>query len=179
MQPLTSFCALWIRCDHAVILRSYISEYTWLEPLISGRLSRLDLRTAQSTTSTSRGGPSSQPTAARPPWREMLRSGFAPPDFRPPLPPPPPPLPPPPSRAHLSRHATARAQAAIDALPARDAALLRTLRTQPRRQAETETETELKPSPLGGRFTWHCDFSIGHSCDTTAGPNSVSVFEGG
>ena len=45
-------------------------------------------------------------------WREMLRTGLAPPAFRPPPPPPPPP---PISRANAMRGCTAATNAAIDA----------------------------------------------------------------
>ena len=57
-------------------------------------------------------------------WRETLRRGFAPPNFRPQPPPPPPPPPPRPP----SRRAAASALAAIDASRANEAALLLALR---------------------------------------------------
>ena len=56
-------------------------------------------------------------------WREMLRWGEAPPEFRPRPPSPPPPPPEPLARTKPKRACAAKTTAAIDAMPAADKAL--------------------------------------------------------
>ena len=62
--------------------------------------------------------------AKRGAWREMLRTGLAPPDFRPPPPPPPPP---PISRTKSVRGCAAATNAAIDATLQLDRTVMREL----------------------------------------------------